>query len=134
MIKQVTTLIIDHDQAFIELVKNAIERTDNLTYIGSSPAGKDFEKLCHKINPVLVLLNIDLQNSNANELSINLKECFPDSCIILMNLDDKKFASYTPDEKVADDYLDKHILFEEIQKISKYFNEKPELNKVMSIT
>ena len=134
MIKQVTTLVIDYDKAFIELVKIAIKRTDNLSFVGSSPGGKDIEKLCHKINPRLVLLNIDLQASNANELSTNLKECFPDSTIILMNLDDKKFAGYTPENKVADDYLDKNFLFEEIQKISKYFKEKPQLNKVISLT
>ena len=134
MLDVISAVVIDHDNKFIDLVKKAIDRTDNLSFIGSSSGGKEIDELCHKINPMIVLLNIDLQNSNSNELSINLKKCFPDSFIILMNLDDKKFASYNPDERVADDYLDKNFLFEEIQKISKYFKEKPKLNKVITIT
>ena len=41
-----------------------------------------------------------------------------------MNLDDKKFAIYIPEKKVANDYLDKSNLFDEILKISKHFKKQ----------
>ncbi|MDP2364123.1 MAG: hypothetical protein Q8M94_10170, partial [Ignavibacteria bacterium] len=52
-----------------------------------------------------------------------IRKNIPESYIILMNQDDKKFANYTPDDKIADDYLDKNYLFEEIIKISNSFDQ-----------
>jgi len=41
-----------------------------------------------------------------------------------VKLNDKKFATYIPEKKVANDYLDKSNLFDEILKILKRFKKQ----------
>lgn len=121
MAKQVTTLVIDHDDKFIELVKTAIDRTDNLDFAGSTSRKEDLSNLCNKINPQIVLLNIDIKDQSFQEFIKLIRKNFPETFIILMNLDDRNFADYNPEDKIADNYLDKNSLFEEIIKVSNYF-------------
>lgn len=133
MIDAISTIIIDHDKNFVDLLINAIERTDNLKFVGSAKCTEEVNNISREFIPSLVLLNIDLENSNSLNISRELKNKFPEAYLVIMNMDDKKFASNNSEEMVADNYLDKHSLFEEINKISSYFKEKPKLDKVVTI-
>ena len=123
MSNKVSTVVIENDIRLIDLIIEAINRTDYLIYKGYAFDVESVEEMCSEINAKLILLNINIGQPGFKEFSKKIKTITPDSFIVLMNLDEKKFANYYPEEKDVDGYLDLNDLFNEMTKISKYFEK-----------
>lgn len=112
------TIIIDNDKKFVDLVKESIRKTDNLLYAGFALNLDELKKICAQFIPSLILINIDLADSEAIKTVNYIKEKYQSVFVVLMNMDGKRFGEYQSAEKIADGYLDKNFLFDEVKKIS----------------
>jgi DNA-binding NarL/FixJ family response regulator len=112
------TLIIDYDKEFIEMIEKAIGRTENLIYAGSVANLSELSIISNQVIPSLILINIDLASVDIRDISESLRMQYPHAFIVLMNLDGKRFNIDKPDSSIADGYLEKDSLFQEIKKIS----------------
>ncbi len=128
------TIIVDCDKDFIEMIKEAIDRTENLIYVGSVADLDEFSNLGNQIIPSLILINIDLPSVDIRDISEYLRENYPQAFIVLMNLDGKRFNIDKPDSEIADGYLEKDSLFQEIKNISFFLQNNYRLKNYSSLT
>lgn len=123
--KNFSTIVIDTDLDFILLLKEVINKTENLVYTGCSIADHEFLlKVCKEFHPSTIFINIDLPDEGAKRFSRCIRENFTDVFIVLMNMDDKQFGIDKPDPDMADGYLDKNNLFNEVINISEYLKNQ----------
>lgn len=129
-----STIIIDYDKDFIEMIKRAMDRTENLIYKGSVANIEEITILGRQVIPSLILINIDLPSVDIRDISEFVRSQYPKAFIILMNLDGKRFNIDKPDSAIADGYLAKDLLFQEIKKISFYLKNNFRLKNYSSLT
>ncbi len=113
-------IIVDNDKKFVDLIRESMNKTENLLYAGFASNVEELKKMCGQFIPSLVLINIDLPDSGAIKAVTFIKEKCPNVFVVLMNMDGKKFGEYQSAQKIADGYLDKNYLFDEIKKISEF--------------
>ena len=131
---KISTIIVDYDKEFIEMIKKAIDRTENLIYAGSVADFDEFSNLGNQLIPSLILINIDLPSVDIRDISEYFRAKYPQAFIVLMNLDGKRFNIDKPDSAIADGYLEKDSLFQEIKKISFYLKNNFRLKNYSSLT
>jgi len=129
-----STIIVDYDKDFIEMIKRAMDRTENLIYKGSVANIEEITILGRQVIPSLILINIDLPSVDIRDLSEYVRSQYPKAFIVLMNLDGKRFNIDKPDSAIADGYLAKDLLFQEIKKISFYLKNNFRLKNYSSLT
>lgn len=132
MMEKVETYIVDTDNNFIELIKQALLRTNNLRFKNKIGSIEDLQKIKKSSTKKLFLINIDLENPSYSEFINLIEKEFTNSLSIIMNLDEKKFSAYQSEEKAGNEFLDKANLFDEILKISKYFNQQKITNTLIN--
>jgi DNA-binding NarL/FixJ family response regulator len=128
------TIIVDCDKDFIEMIKEAIDRTENLIYAGSVSDLNEFSILCSQVIPSLILINIDLPSVDIRDISEYLRTEYPQAFIVLMNIDGKRFNIDKPDSSIANGYLEKDSLFQEIKNISFFLQNNYRLKNYSSLT
>lgn len=116
------TIIIDGDKEFIEMIKKALSRTENLIFAGSVADLNEFFILSNQVIPSLILINIDLSSIDIRDTTAFLRREYPQAFIVLMNIDGKRFNIDKPENTIADGYLEKDSLFQEINTISIFFS------------
>ncbi len=129
-----STIIVDFDKDFIEMIKEAMYRTENLIYAGSVADINSFSILGRQVIPSLILINIDLPSVDIRDISEYVRSQYPKAFIVLMNLDGKRFNIDKPDSAIADGYLAKDLLFQEIKRISLYLKNNYRLKNYSSLT
>ncbi len=129
-----STIIVDYDKEFIEMIKKAIDQTENLIYAGSVADINSFSILGRQVIPSLILINIDLPSVDIRDISEYVRSQYPKAFIVLMNLDGKRFNIDKPDSAIADGYLAKDLLFQEIKRISLYLKNNYRLKNYSSLT
>ncbi len=117
------TIIVDNDKKFVDLVKESMKKTDNLLYAGLALNLDELKKICAQFIPSLILINIDLADYEAIKTVNYIKEKYQSVFVVLMNMDGKRFGEYQSVEKIADGYLDKNFLFDEVKKISIFLED-----------
>ena len=128
-----STIVIDNNSQFIEMVKKSLERTENLAYAGCATNIEEVQKICSQFVPSIALINIDLPNSEAVKISGYLKTNYQNVFIVMMNIDGKQFVDNKPITEMADRYLEKNSLFQEVNKLSVYLKNSKMVKDYISI-
>lgn len=82
------TIVIDDSPGFLEVICELLEREDVIDIIARGKDGMDAIELTAKLNPDLVLMDIDMPRLDGLNAALIISARFPLTKIVLMSVED----------------------------------------------
>lgn len=96
MSKQVKMVIADDHSLFREGLKRILNMEEDLYVAGECGDGVEVLELCHRLNPEVVLMDINMPLKNGVDATERLKELFPEIKVIILSIhDDESYVFET---------------------------------------
>ena len=107
-------LIADHHPITRKGLKTLLKPDDNFEVVGKVNDGKDLEKSIRKNDPDILILEIDLPNTNGILILRSLKENFPELRILVVSCHPEEMYALSSVKAGATGYISKTASMKEI--------------------
>lgn len=82
------TIVVDDSPSFLEVICELLEREDLIDIIARGKDGMDAVEMTAKLNPDLVLMDVDMPRLDGLDAALIISARFPLTRIVLMSVDD----------------------------------------------
>jgi len=103
----VRILIADDDHGFRVFIRRILESQRDLTVVGEAMDGEEAVRKTHKVQPDVVLMDMDLPGIDGLEVTRRIKAVFPKTPVILFSALDGRAYREAAARSGADDFLPK---------------------------
>ncbi|PZE19367.1 response regulator [Paenibacillus xerothermodurans] len=103
--RNIRLVLADDHQLFREGVKRILNMENDLEVVGECGDGIQVIELCNKLNPDIVLMDINMPVENGVVATEKLKEIFPDIKVIILSIHDDESYVFETLRKGASGYL-----------------------------
>ena len=100
-----TILIVDDHPLFRKGVIQLIQAAPEFQFVGEAPSGKEGIQLAHRLQPDMILLDLNMKDMNGVEVLKTLKDAGLDSRIIMLTVSDQAEDLMAALQAGADGYL-----------------------------
>src|SRR5512143_4287108 len=100
-----TILIVDDHPLFRKGVIQLIQAAPEFRFVGEAPSGKEGIALAHRLQPDMILLDLNMKDMNGVEVLRTLKDAGLDSRIIMLTVSDQAEDLMAALQAGADGYL-----------------------------
>jgi two-component system nitrate/nitrite response regulator NarL len=100
-------LLVDDNENFLETLNRYIAGFPNIQIAGTASSGEEAVKLCGKLNPDLVLMDINMPGLNGFETARLIKSLKNAPRILLLSFNDDPEYRFEAISSGADGYLSK---------------------------
>lgn len=80
------TILVDDQPIFRDIIRGVLTRTGRFQFVGEAEDGVEAVNLFNKVNPDLVIMDVQMPNMSGFEATVRIMEDDPQAFVVLMSM------------------------------------------------